>query len=173
MIHLKPATPQDYKAIAELHTTNWQQNYRGILSDDYLDNKAAEERSEVWYNRLYSPVVNQITTIATMDDILVGFSCLLLNDDVTYGSLLDNLHVSQQLQKSGIGKLLMQHCAKTILEKASSKKMYLWVFESNYNARTVYEKLGGTHTETTDHVNWDGTKAKTCRYIWDDVTILL
>ena len=31
------ATPDDASTIAEIHTLSWQQNYRGIWSDEYLD----------------------------------------------------------------------------------------------------------------------------------------
>ncbi|RTL59245.1 MAG: GNAT family N-acetyltransferase [Sphingobacteriales bacterium] len=173
MIHLRPATIDDYKSIASLHANNWQHTYRGILSDHYLDNEVTDERIKFWKERLENPAVNQITIVAMMSEQMVGFSCLLLNDDEQYGTLLDNLHVSIHVQKSGIGKLLMQDCAKTILAKASNHKLYLWVFEANQNARTVYEKLGGQHIETIDHDNWDGTKAKVCRYAWQDVGSLL
>lgn len=173
MIHLRSATAEDYKPIALLHATNWQHTYRGILSDHYLDNEVTEERITFWKERLENPAANQITTVATMNNKMVGFSCLLLDDDEQFGTLLDNLHVSIHVQKSGIGKLLMQDCAKTILAKASNHKLYLWVFEANQNARAVYEKLGGQHIETIDHDNWDGTTAKVCRYAWDDADILL
>lgn len=173
MLHLRHATKDDYKAIALLHATNWQHTYRGILSDHYLDNEVAEERIKFWKERLEQPADNQIITVAIMNETIVGFSCLLLNDDEQYGSMLDNLHVSINAQKTGIGKLLMQDCAKTILAKVSNHKMYLWVFEANQNARAVYEKLGATHIETIDHDNWDGTKAKVCRYTWNDASLLL
>jgi ribosomal protein S18 acetylase RimI-like enzyme len=173
MIALCTAKIKDYKSIAQLHTINWQQTYRGILSDDYLDNKAAAERLAFWKERLTNPPVNQVIKVAMREDKLVGFSSLFLNDDENFGSLLDNLHVSSSLQKSGIGKLLMQDCANTILAKATSKKMYLWVFETNNNARKVYERLGGVNTETTLHHNKDGTTANACRYVWEEVSIFL
>lgn len=173
MLSLRPATVEDYKAIAMLHAANWQHTYRGILSDHYLDNEVIEERIKFWKERLEQPNANQIISVAIMNDTIVGFFCLLLNDDEQYGTLLDNLHVSIHAQKTGIGKLLMQDCAKTILAKASNHKLYLWVFEANQNARAVYEKLGATHIETIDHDNWDGTKAKVCRYAWDDASLLL
>ncbi|MBI1783375.1 MAG: GNAT family N-acetyltransferase [Sphingobacteriales bacterium] len=173
MLHLRPATTDDYKDIALLHATNWQHTYRGILSDQYLDNEVIEERIKFWKEQLEQPADNQITTVAIMNDTMVGFSCLILNDDEHYGSLLDNLHVPIHSQKTGIGKLLMQDCAKTVLAKASNNKMYLWVFEANKNARAVYEKLGAIHIETIEHDNWDGTKSMVCRYAWEDAGLLL
>ena len=169
MIKLRQAQFSDYSAIAKLHAENWRQNYRGILSDEYLDKEVEKDRLDTWYGRLKSPVENQLITIAASDDSIVGFCCVFLNDDPVFGSLIDNLHVSMNWQKSGIGKILVKESAKKICDKADTRKMYLWVFESNKNARIVYERLGGTCFETIDKKNEDGTISKTCRYIWDDV----
>lgn len=173
MIKLRSAQFSDYSAIAGLHAKSWQQNYRGIFSDQFLDKEVEQERSEFWHHRLKSPKENQQVTIAVLDENTVGFSCLLLNDDPVFGSLLDNLHVSVTLQKSGIGKLLMKECAKIICEKSNIKKMYLWVYESNKNAISVYTHLGGVNVETVDRLNEDGTKAKALRYIWADASRLI
>jgi hypothetical protein len=49
----------------------------------------------------------------------------------------------------------------------------LWVYESNKNARIAYERLSGTNFETIEKVNPNGTRSKTCRIIWDDITKLI
>jgi ribosomal protein S18 acetylase RimI-like enzyme len=107
------------------------------------------------------------------ENIIVGFSCIYLDDDSIYGTLLDNLHVSAGCQRSGIGRLLMKKSAKLILQRSNNRKMYLWVFEANQNARQVYERLGGKNVETVKKQNDDGTEAKACRYFWEDVTPLI
>ncbi len=170
MIKLRPAELSDFEAIAKLHVDNWRTNYRGILSDDYLDNKIDKDRLDTWYNRLSSPGKNQIVTIATQDDIFTGFCCLYLDDDPVFGSLIDNLHVSSNLRRSGVGKRLVLDCAGKVYHKAQNKKMYLWVYEANTNARIVYDRLSGRNFETIEKENPDGTRSKTCRIVWEDVT---
>jgi GNAT superfamily N-acetyltransferase len=172
MIELKSAEFLDYSSIALLHATSWRQTYRGILSDKFLKDDVERQRLEIWHNRLSSPATNQEVIIAVQDNIIVGFFCIYLDDDSTFGTLLDNLHVSADYQKSGVGKLLMKNCAKLILEKGSSHTMYLWVFEVNQNARRFYERLGGNNVETVKKQNEDGTEAEVCRYVWEDVTSL-
>ena len=173
MIKLRSAQFSDYAMIAKLHAKSWQQNYRGIFSHPFLDKEVEQERSGFWYNKLKFPKENQQVTVASLDENMVGFSCLLLNDDPAFGSLLDNLHVSMTLQKSGVGKLLMKECAKSICDKSNTKKMYLWVYESNKNAIRFYERLGGINVETADRQNEDGTKAKALRCIWTDGSQLI
>ena len=173
MIEIRDAQFQDYAAISKLHSESWRQNYRGLLSDNFLDYQVEKVHSDIWKKRLQSPGESQQNTIATLDENIVGFSCLILDDDSFFGSLLDNLHVLSNAQMTGIGKLLMQDCAGTICKKCDNHKMYLWVYEANKNARSFYERLGGTNFETIEKENIDGTKAKTCRYTWDNVSLII
>ena len=173
MITLRSATLSDYIGIAKLHADNWRLTYRGIMSDNYLNSEVDNERLDTWYKRLKNPNSNQFVTVANFENSIVGFCCLILNEDAVFGSYIDSLHVSANLQKSGIGKMMIRHSAKIICENASSKKMYLWVYESNKNARIAYERLGATNYETIEKANGDGTISKTCRYIWDDVISLI
>lgn len=143
------------------------------MSDHYLDHEVEKDRLNTWFGRLTSPGKNQIVTIATWDNFFAGFCCVYLDDDPIFGSLIDNLHVSASLQRSGIGRMLVLDSAKKVHDRAENKKMYLWVFESNKNARIVYEKLGGTNFETIDKENPDGTTSPTCRITWDDISKLI
>jgi len=170
-VDLKPAKFSDYISIAKLHTESWRQNYRGIYSDQFLNDEVEQNRLNAWRERLSASLANQFVTVAILNDEIVGFSCILINDDPVFGSLLDNLHVSSTVQNSGIGKLLMKACAKTILDKAINSKMYLWVYEANKNARAFYERMNGVCHETTEKQNEDGTYSSTCRYIWEDLIL--
>ncbi len=169
MIKLRQAIFSDCDAIAKLHADNWRQTYRGILSDQFLDNEVEIDRLDTWHERLKSPSPNQLVIVATSNEAILGFCCLFLNDDPVFGSLLDNLHVTSSMRKSGIGKMLINDCVKYICDKAHTKKMYLWVYEANTNARIAYERLGGKHFETVTKKNEDGNIQKICRIIWEDV----
>ncbi len=173
MIQLRPAQSSDYTAIAHLHAESWRHAYRGILSDHFLDYEVHRDRTELWQQRLESPAGNQRVIVATIDEQIMGFACIFLDDDPLFGTLLDNLHVSLQRQRTGVGKLLMWEGAHIIREEAAQQKMYLWVYESNTNARGMYERLGGQHFETVEKENEDGTVARVCRYVWENVASLV
>lgn len=173
MIELRPAVFSEYAEIAQLHAASWKKTYRGILSDQFLNHDVERVLLQRWQNRLSSPATNQAITLVVQENSVVGFSCIYLDDDLSYGTLLDNLHVAAGYQRSGVGKLLMKKCAELILQRSTNHKMYLWVFEANHNAREVYERLGGENVETVKKQHDDGTEAKVCRYIWEDVTTLI
>lgn len=173
MPELIPAEFSDYVEIAQLHAASWKKTYRGILSDQFLNDDVEKVLLQRWQNRLTSPLSNQAITLAIQENIVAGFSCIYLDDDFRYGTLLDNLHVAAGYQRSGVGKLLMKKCAELILQRSINHKMYLWVFEANQNARQVYEQLGGENVETVNKQHDDGTEANVCRYSWEDVTTLI
>src|SRR5690349_2806909 len=118
MIELRDAVFSDYVAIAQLHATSWKQTYRGIYSDQFLDHDVEKDRAALWHNRLSTPSNRQHVVVAIYEESIVGFSCLFLDDDAQYGSLLDNLHIAANWQKAGIGKKLLQECARRIYSKA-------------------------------------------------------
>jgi GNAT superfamily N-acetyltransferase len=173
VIKLRQAQLADYRAIAKLHADNWKRTYRGILSDNYLDNEVDSDRLNVWRHRLGEPDENQNTTVAILNNEIVGFCCTILNDDSRFGSLVDNLHVTTTMQKSGIGKMLIKDAANVIIRKALTRKMYLWVYEANTNARKAYDCLGGANVETLMKTDTDGTPTRICRYTWDDVAKII
>jgi ribosomal protein S18 acetylase RimI-like enzyme len=173
MIAVRDAQYADYIAIAQLHAESWRQTYRGIYSDAFLDHEVEQDRAIVWQDRLSLPTSQQQVIVALHNDTLVGFACLFLDTDPKFGSLLDNLHITLSFQKSGIGKRLLQECARRIGSKSKSPKMYLWVYESNENARRVYEQLGAVHIATEEQPTASGVSAPACRYAWTDVAVLL
>ncbi|PSR56451.1 N-acetyltransferase [Adhaeribacter arboris] len=173
MIILRDAQFSDHVAIAKLHAASWQQHYRGIMSDYFLDKEVEQDRLNVWHQRLQSPRANQKMLLATLAENIVGFSCFYLNSDPVFGSYIDNLHVAKELQKSGVGALLLKESAKYIKSSADLPNMYLWVYELNKNARAFYDRLGGKNFQTIETENIDKTKAQVCRYIWEDVSSIL
>ena len=173
MIELRAAQLSDAPAIASLHAKSWQQTYRGIFSDHFLDNEVEDERAQVWHQRLAFPDARQRVTVAELDGKLIGFACILLDDDSTYGTLLDNLHVADGFRNTGVGKQLMQRAARYISREARNSKMYLWVYVKNTNAVKVYDRVGGKNVETVEKDNEDGQTAAAHRYVWQDVAVLI
>jgi hypothetical protein len=59
------ANINDLENLAKLHAESWRKTYRGIFSDEFLDNDVWEERKSSWASRLSSPKNNQHVLIAT------------------------------------------------------------------------------------------------------------
>lgn len=143
------AGPEDAEAVASLHADSWRRHYRGAYAGSYLDGDILSDRIRVWTHRLDASSANgtTVTTLVEDDAGLVAFVHLALDDDPRWGTLVDNLHVSRDRQRTGVGSVLLRRAAATIAERAQSPAMYLWVQEQNQDAQRFYAAMGGTCVE--------------------------
>ncbi len=72
---------------------------------------------------------NSMTVAAEDDTRLVGFMHVVFDDDDRWGSLIDNLHITQDRRRTGIGTALLTCAAEADAERATGKSTYLWAFE--------------------------------------------
>jgi len=169
MLTYRQANARDYLKIARLHVKSWQQHYRGDFSDHFLDVEAASEREEVWKDRLSNPSPNQYVLVAEQEEEIFGFACAFLEDDVEYGTLLDNLHVLGTAKGKGIGRHLMGLMAQVTLKNNPEGKLYLWVLKNNNGAIAFYERLGGVNCETVVGYDIGDQEVLKCRIRWDNL----
>ncbi|MFK7932993.1 MAG: N-acetyltransferase family protein [Saprospiraceae bacterium] len=166
MLTFNTATLTDAPAIAAIHTLNWQQNYRGAFSDEYLDHQAAPERLKVWTGRLQQSADHQHIITVKENDKLIGFSCLMGNDDPIYGTLLDNLHVGAGQKGRGLGRQLLERSLDWSFKNYPQQPMYLWVLTQNEKGIRFYERLGGKRVEQAIHHSPLGKEVTVYRYVW-------
>ncbi len=171
-MNLRTALPSDAAAVATLHAESWRATYRGMFSDDYLDGDIVEERTAIWSQRLQAPADNQLVLLAVDEDDLLGFVCAYGNDDRSWGTLVDNLHVRGDQQGRGLGRLLLGEAAAWSQRLYPAVGLYLWVLEGNTRARRFYESLGARHedSETTES---PGGTVTGLRYVWPDIDSLV
>ena len=60
----RDAAFSDADDIALLHTLSWQNAYRGLFSDEFLERDAIADRKAVWRQRLAEPVPGQFVMVA-------------------------------------------------------------------------------------------------------------
>ena len=138
VVRYSDATEQDADSIAALHAESWRRHYRGAYLDTYLDGDIITERQEVWRGRLREPRTGQLTVIARRGDGLVGFAHTIL-DDRQWGSLLENLHVTSELKRSGIGSRLLSKPPKDFFRLSPPARC-----TSGYLIRTQQLRLSTT-----------------------------
>ncbi|MFQ3192281.1 MAG: ribosomal protein S18 acetylase RimI-like enzyme [Francisellaceae bacterium] len=172
-MNIRIATYKDNGVIASIHAESWKIGYENVLSEDYLNNIVPEERKIIWDSTLKSPKTNQKIFVAEVDDHIVGFVCVLLDEDPTHGSYIDNLHIEKTHQSKGIGKLLLLTAAQLCDDYSSSSKLFLLVTQHNIRAQQFYKRLGGVNTDITKWVAPNGTVVPTYKFVWDNVKCLL
>lgn len=167
-MHYRPATPADAERIATLHARSWQETYRGIMPDDFLDEEVDAERWENWQDAFRINPSNRLITVAEADGQLAGFASTFTRRDPVYGALLDNLHVSAAYKGQGVGRQLMRQAAEWVQQQQPVSPFYLWVYEQNYKARRFYDSLGAINQEAIR-----GEYAAVLRYTWPDTQTLI
>lgn len=170
---IRPASADDAERIAALHAASWRAHYRGSLSDQYLDGPIETERAAVWMERLRHPRPGQIVLLSEIATDLVGFVCLYLDHDRTYGSFVDNLHVMAGRKGTGIGRALMREAGEAMQNAVPRRPLYLFVLEGNHAARRFYERIGGIPVEQGRHTEPDGSEVPVLRYVWDSPAALI
>jgi len=168
------ATGSDAEAIASLHTESWRDAYRGILPDSYLDGQIADERATLWRSRFSSLDSDRFLVVVTESpEELVGFACVLLDEDPQWGACLDNLHVLPRWRSRGVGRLLFGRAAQWVMSTVPGWPIHVWVFEANTGARRFYDALGGEVAEHHKKEVLKGITIPSVLYVWRDLQELL
>ena len=177
-VQYRLATASAAPAIAKLHAESWRVAYRGMFPDDFLDNEAFEDRDRTWRERFTDPdrEAKTLTVLAESGHELVGFAHSIVDEDETYGTLLDNLHVRRSEHRGGIGTIMMAENADRLAKSGSTSPLYLWVLEGNDTARRFYAALGGEEcgrgTAADGPSNPNLPAVPSLRICWPDLSVL-
>jgi GNAT superfamily N-acetyltransferase len=173
-IDCRPAERRDVEAIAALHADSWRRNYRGAYLDSYLDGDVVTDRLLVWRERITRPDAGSRTIVAEHDGAFAGFAHVKLDDDPTWGALLENLHVVHGLKRQGIGTRLMAAAARVVLASTPGAGLYLWVLDVNVAAQVFYAARGGVEAGREMRGPFSGGgSALGHRIVWPDPSTLL
>jgi len=166
----RQATRADAEAIASVHTKNWREAYRGILPDAYLKGPIANERLDLWRSRFAAAGADRhFVLLAESEGDLVGFVCVLLDEEPQWGACLDNLHILPGWRGRGMGRELFGLAAQWVMSIEPGQGMHLWVLEANLGARRFYEALGGEIVEHRHKEVAEGVAIPSVRYFWPDL----
>ena len=134
---VRPARPDDAVALGKIHVTAWQQAYRGVFTDDFLDGLDSEARAD-WFRR----------TIGSGPEILVteesgrvaGF-CIFGPADEEGWAEVYAIYIAPDLWGRGHGRALLEATEQRLADSGYGRVL-LWVVDSNRGARAFYERVG-------------------------------
>ena len=145
---IRPATPGDTRAIAEIHYAGWQIAYTHVVSEQQMEEKLPELRIPFWQKRIADPktlVLIAEDAAGTPQGFVYGGD--VLEHDIRVGGVtgfdceIYSLHCRADVQGRGLGRLLMAETAYTFRERGRTALM-LWAYRDNAYRR-FYEKIGG------------------------------
>lgn len=165
-MEFREASFEDHQHIAKLHAKSWKENYKGLVSDQYLKREVESERLSTWKNRLNKPADNQYVLLAYEAEQLAGFICVYGKNNKEYGSIIDNLHVDSLFKGKGIGTKLIAQASLWLQEHFNDSGVYLEVLAGNAKAISFYEFIGASREKSGTWHTPCGNRVKEYIYTW-------
>ncbi len=145
---VRPAAWRDGAAIAGIQARAWRATYRGIVADEVLDGIDEAVTAGRWSSAAEAPPPGEAIFVAERDGRIAGFVAVGPGADDGGAGEVDALYVEPDLQRSGIGRALLE-AGVGWLGAAGREEPVLWVLEANEGARRFYERLGWSNDAAT------------------------
>jgi len=146
-VELREARRGDELAVADVHIRAWQEAYRGLIPDEFLDALDVQERASRYTFESLDPD-GPATLLAVQEgedcgEVILGFVTFCRSRDADapdHGEIVA-LYVDPDRYEGGVGRMLMAE-ARRRLWKAGFADAVLWVLEGNDRATRFYESEG-------------------------------
>jgi GNAT superfamily N-acetyltransferase len=175
-IIIRHATINDAAEIANVHINSWREAYRGIFSDNFLNNLSLfyKTRYELW--KKVTVKKDQLTFVAeSKDNGIIGFinGAGGRDEDLKQCAEVWSFYLLEKYHHQKIGFTLLTHFFDA-QHACGFNKAYVWVLADNPSI-SFYEKTGATFSGKTalNDIGSDagGEKVIEQCYIWDDITL--
>ena len=148
-IRVRKAKKQDIIEVAELHVKIWEEVYRGVLDDEFLDKITVGERNKQWRKFLENKGERELFLAEVRKQNkakIAGFvACGPARDEnfeQNFPGEIYTIYVDKKYWRQGIGSELFS-LAKNFLQKKGLFPFYLWVLKELTDSRKFYESMGG------------------------------
>lgn len=160
------ASPEDSRAIAEVHVRSWQYAYRDILPTDFLSALSVERRQTMWSASLARGFPEVL--VAKMDDQLVGF--VAYGPSRSHNATPDSAEIwafynAPEVWSCGIGRALWLTARERLIQQ-DVRSLCLWVIAANQRAIKFYVAAGFVADATPPkHASLGGVQVEELRYV--------
>lgn len=172
-VTVRPATVDDAAAIAHVHVLGWQQAYRGLMPDDFLDAIDVARRADSRRAMLEGPPPGSFTLVADhratgIVGFVMGYPFRRDEEDppAPEGNVgeIAAIYVLADHYDTGAGGALME-AALAHLEADGHTRASLWVLEGNARACRFYERGGWAHDGVRKQAAFGGATVTELRYV--------
>lgn len=136
---------EDIPSIVDIKIKGWQDAYKRIIDDEYLNNLSNEYDSRI--KKMEKTYMNNGFIIAELDNQIVGFCSYIFDNSFSpeianADCELSALYVKPELKSNGIGTLLFEYVTNEF-KKQNKQIMVLWCLKENEPSKKFYTKMGG------------------------------
>ena len=156
---LRWAVPSDAARLAEVHTRSWQDAYRGILPQEFLDSLSVERREAWWREKLEEGRKAHVLD----HDGIVGFCHAEASEAEDGWGEVYAIYLHPDAWGRGHGHTLLQ-AGLEYLKDSGFERALLWVLEDNFRARGFYESEGWDLSRRFQILEIGGAQVTEVRY---------
>lgn len=164
MIKIRKLKESDLRAVATIHVECWQEAYKGLLPQKYLDSLDVPSRQKRWENGIKANA-DVIRLVAVEKSQILGFIVGLENRSTDLvpeaNSEIWALYVDHRAWGKGAGKALMAEFLKLV-----AAPVLVWVLETNDRGRKFYEAMGGKLLSVKNDFVLEGQKFPEAGYLF-------
>ncbi|MDW5441484.1 GNAT family N-acetyltransferase [Polaromonas sp. SM01] len=164
-MRIEQATPEDCRAIAEVHVLSWQHAYKDILPAEYLDALSITSREAMWRESFFSGQPQLL--VAKDNGTVVGFVAFGPSRDEGAQPLCAEvwaIYLTPSIWSQGAGRLLWLTAWERLLAQGF-KIVSLWVIVGNERAIRFYSAAGfKPATHSTKAFTLGGVSLQEIRY---------
>ena len=167
-MRIEPATPEDCRAIAEVHVLSWQHAYQHLLPAEFLASLSVEQRAAMWQESLATGRPQLL--VARDHGQIAGF--------VAFGPSRDEgapphcaevwaIYVAPSSWSRGVGRMLWL-AAKDRMLAQGYKMVSLWVIAGNERAIQFYLAAGfKPEAQSIKQFTLGGVQLHEVRYVFN------
>ena len=139
---IRLATEKDCVELSRLKQRVWNETYRGIYSDEKIDNYDYEKNRIKFLDIVNNPNIELY--VVEDNNKLVGYmDCgIPIRSYKNYQQEIGLLYLLKEYQRQGIGKELFNIGVNSIKSKGFNE-FFISCNKYNVNAQTFYKKMGG------------------------------
>ncbi len=130
---------QDIPGLSKMHITCWNETYRGIIPDKYLDDLNLNDRINMWSKFIQN--IDHFGELVRKGDEIVGFLSAgrMRGDNSHSQNEIFALYILKKYHRQGIGRELCDR----FMTQLKISDVCAWVLEDN-PACDFYKRMGGT-----------------------------
>lgn len=153
---IRKAKVDDMTFIGSCHYHCWQETYRGLISDMYLD-RLDEQQNILRFQKLWE-LIGDFQYIVEEEGIPIGFFDISNARDNYASFEVQGLYIRKQYHGKGYGRKIIEYIANYV-----NGSFYLWCLSTNPTC-SFYEHIGGKIVADKDVMIGGRLENETCFY---------
>jgi L-amino acid N-acyltransferase YncA len=164
-VTVRPASPDDARAVAEIHVRGWQWGYRDQVPVEVLGQLSVDRREAMWREAIEQRPDYRLW-VAVRDGRVVGFAGTQPSEDDDAPddvAQVAAIYIEEDVAGTGVGRALTERALTDFRDRGFRGAIW-WVLGSNDRTRRWLERTGWRMDGATRSEDLRGFELREVRY---------